>query len=92
MKIDPESPAADRMPVYAILDNIRSVWNVGSMFRTADSVALGGPCSLKTERYIDNCRVLEASEWMSHPNEDAAYPYRSIHDSRLPSGGVGSVS
>ncbi len=31
-----------RMPVFALLDNIRSVWNVGSMFRTADSVALGG--------------------------------------------------
>ena len=32
----------DRLPAYAILDNIRSVWNVGSIFRTADSVALGG--------------------------------------------------
>ena len=32
----------DRMPVYALLDNIRSVWNVGSMFRTADAVALAG--------------------------------------------------
>ena len=31
-----------RMPVYALLDNVRSVWNVGSMFRTADSVALSG--------------------------------------------------
>lgn len=31
-----------RMPAYALLDNIRSVWNVGSMFRTADAVALGG--------------------------------------------------
>jgi len=30
------------MPVFAILDNIRSVWNVGSMFRTADAVGLGG--------------------------------------------------
>ncbi len=30
------------MPVYGLLDNVRSVWNVGSMFRTADSVALGG--------------------------------------------------
>ncbi len=31
-----------RMPAFAILDNIRSVWNVGSIFRTADAVALGG--------------------------------------------------
>lgn len=35
-------PERGRMPVYALLDNVRSVWNVGSMFRTADSVALGG--------------------------------------------------
>ena len=35
-------PGEERMPVYALLDNVRSVWNVGSMFRTADSVALGG--------------------------------------------------
>ncbi len=33
-----------RMPSYALLDNIRSAWNVGSMFRTADAVALGGLC------------------------------------------------
>ena len=37
----PASPG-DRLPAFAILDNIRSVWNVGSIFRTADSVALGG--------------------------------------------------
>jgi len=38
-------PAADgRMPSYAVLDNIRSVWNVGSIFRTADAVALAGLC------------------------------------------------
>lgn len=33
---------AVRMPVYGLLDNIRSVWNVGSMFRTADAVGLEG--------------------------------------------------
>ncbi|MCP4574415.1 MAG: RNA methyltransferase [bacterium] len=31
-----------RLPAFALLDNIRSVWNVGSIFRTADAVALGG--------------------------------------------------
>jgi len=30
------------MPAFALLDNIRSVWNVGSIFRTADAVGLGG--------------------------------------------------
>jgi 23S rRNA (guanosine2251-2'-O)-methyltransferase len=38
----PQTPPAGRMPAYALLDNVRSVWNVGSMFRTADAVALGG--------------------------------------------------
>ena len=31
-----------RLPVIGLLDNIRSVWNVGSMFRTADAAGLGG--------------------------------------------------
>lgn len=31
-----------RLPAYALLDNIRSVGNVGSIFRTADAVNLGG--------------------------------------------------
>jgi tRNA G18 (ribose-2'-O)-methylase SpoU len=34
--------APGRLPCFALLDNIRSVWNVGSMFRTADAVGLGG--------------------------------------------------
>ncbi len=33
---------SDRLPVYGLLDNIRSAWNVGSMFRTADAAGLGG--------------------------------------------------
>jgi len=32
----------NRLPAFALLDNIRSVGNVGSMFRTADAVNLGG--------------------------------------------------
>ena len=31
-----------RMPAFALLDDIRSVGNVGSVFRTADAVNLGG--------------------------------------------------
>jgi tRNA G18 (ribose-2'-O)-methylase SpoU len=31
-----------RLPAYGLLDNIRSAWNVGSMFRTADAVGLAG--------------------------------------------------
>jgi len=29
-------------PVFGLLDNIRSVWNVGSIFRTADAAGLAG--------------------------------------------------
>ncbi|MBT3316808.1 TrmH family RNA methyltransferase [bacterium] len=32
----------ERMPVFALLDNIRSAWNIGAMFRTADASALSG--------------------------------------------------
>jgi len=31
-----------QMPVFALLDNIRSAWNVGSMFRSADAAGLAG--------------------------------------------------
>jgi len=31
-----------RCPIYGLLDNIRSAWNVGAMFRTADAAGLGG--------------------------------------------------
>ena len=29
--------AVDRLPLVAVIDNVRSLWNVGSMFRTADA-------------------------------------------------------
>jgi len=35
-------PASAKMPAYGKLDNIRSAWNVGAMFRTADAVGLAG--------------------------------------------------
>jgi tRNA G18 (ribose-2'-O)-methylase SpoU len=31
----------DRLPFAVVLDNVRSLWNVGSMFRTADSCGVG---------------------------------------------------
>ena len=34
--------SAGRLPAYALLADIRSAWNVGSMFRTADAVGLAG--------------------------------------------------
>jgi 23S rRNA (guanosine2251-2'-O)-methyltransferase len=32
--------SAERMPIFAILDNIRSLYNVGSMFRTSDGAMI----------------------------------------------------
>ena len=36
-----EARALSRLPVYAILDNIRSAHNVGSAFRSADGAGIG---------------------------------------------------
>ena len=33
---------ASILPAFALLDNVRSAWNVGSVFRTADAVGLAG--------------------------------------------------
>lgn len=35
-----EVKAKDRTPIYAILDNVRSMHNVGAIFRTSDAVLL----------------------------------------------------
>ena len=32
-----EGAAIERLPFAVVVDNVRSLWNVGSMFRTADS-------------------------------------------------------
>jgi tRNA G18 (ribose-2'-O)-methylase SpoU len=33
-------PHADRVPIYGMLDNIRSMYNVGSMFRSSDGALI----------------------------------------------------
>ncbi len=38
----PQAPPPERLPVYGLLEGIRSAWNVGSMFRTADGAGLAG--------------------------------------------------
>lgn len=39
---DGPQPAACVLPAWGLLDNVRSAWNVGSMFRTADAAGLAG--------------------------------------------------
>lgn len=41
-KVPTPHPQPGKLPSFALLDNIRSVGNVGSIFRTADAVGLGG--------------------------------------------------
>ena len=33
-------PDTDRLPIYGLLDNIRSLYNVGSIFRTSDGALI----------------------------------------------------
>ncbi len=41
LRIPPEKIISiERFPIYALLDNIRSLYNVGSIFRTSDAVRL----------------------------------------------------
>jgi 23S rRNA (guanosine2251-2'-O)-methyltransferase len=37
-----EGAQIDRLPFAVVLDNVRSLWNVGSMFRTADACGVQG--------------------------------------------------
>ncbi len=37
-----EFKEADKIPVIAVLENIRSAYNVGSVFRTADAFLIEG--------------------------------------------------
>ncbi len=39
-----EFKQADKMPIIVVLDNIRSVYNVGSVFRTADAFLVEAIC------------------------------------------------
>ena len=41
-------------PLYLILDNLRSAFNVGSIFRTADAARLSGVCLLYTSDAADD--------------------------------------
>ena len=39
-----EFQAADKNPLVVVLDHVRSLYNVGSVFRTADAMRLAGIC------------------------------------------------
>lgn len=73
-RMDSRRPAR-RYPVAALLDNIRSPFNVGNMFRSADCLGVGAlalcgitphPPSLKIERTAMG--TLEDVEWSYYPD------------------------
>ena len=39
-----EYHAAEKTPLVVVLDHVRSLYNVGSIFRTADAFRLAGVC------------------------------------------------
>ncbi len=50
LRVTPNQELSDRFPVAVVLDSIRSAWNVGAIFRTADAICaehvyLGGICA-----------------------------------------------
>lgn len=77
-----------RHPVYLMLHNIRSMWNVGSMFRTADAAGIEkmiitGYTATPPRKEIDKTALgaQEAVKW-----EYAADPVEAVM--RLKAGGV----
>lgn len=66
---------AEKNPVIVVLDNIRSVYNVGSVFRTADAFLIEGICicgySPTPEHRQMNKTALGATEtvnWVQYPS------------------------
>lgn len=70
-----QNEAQPRFPAYALLNNIRSLYNVGSMFRTADGARLAKLYLCGTTGYPPARKVLktalgatEAVPWQYHPS------------------------
>ena len=39
-----EYKASEKQPIFVVLDHVRSLYNVGSVFRTCDAFRIGGVC------------------------------------------------
>ncbi len=67
--------AADKLPVTVVLDNIRSAFNVGSIFRTCDGlgfhkIILTGITARPPHKEINKAAIgaTESVEWEYHPD------------------------
>lgn len=64
-----EFKAAKKFPIYVLLQNIRSMWNVGSIFRTCDAtriekIIITGYTATPPRKEIDKT-ALGATEWVA---------------------------
>jgi tRNA G18 (ribose-2'-O)-methylase SpoU len=80
-----ELKQAERFPIYTLLDNVRSLHNVGSIFRTADAVRLSrlyltGITGAPPRKEIDKTALgaVETVPWEYH--QDAIDLIRSLKD------------
>jgi 23S rRNA (guanosine2251-2'-O)-methyltransferase len=70
-----EFKQAEKNPVLVILDNIRSVYNVGSIFRTADAFLIEGICICGYSPTPDHKQMAKTAlgatdtvDWIHYPN------------------------
>ncbi len=69
-RLSPEAfRAAEKFPIYVLLQNIRSMWNVGAIFRSCDAarvekVIITGYTATPPRKEIDKT-ALGATEWVS---------------------------
>lgn len=69
-RLSPEAfRSAEKFPIYVLLQNIRSMWNVGAIFRSCDAariqqVIITGYTATPPRKEIDKT-ALGATEWVS---------------------------
>ncbi len=69
-RLSPEAfRAAEKFPIYVLLQNIRSMWNVGAIFRSCDAarvekVIITGYTATPPRKEIDKT-ALGATEWVT---------------------------
>ena len=70
---------SEKMPIVAVLENVRSAYNVGSVFRTADAFLLNGICicgytAKPPHKEIKKTALgsEETVDWVGYPNAEEA--------------------
>jgi 23S rRNA (guanosine2251-2'-O)-methyltransferase len=79
--------ASEKIPVKVVLDQVRSLYNVGSIFRTCDAflveeIILVGITAVPPNKEIDKTALgaTETVKWVHFPDADAAIQYLKTSD------------